>query len=120
MQWRCGVGFAFPREIPVAGRGVTTGDCVLVGVPRAGVSRAAAVVFGLPVAFMLVATVVAQLLWGAAFAGAVAGLCGGGALALLIARRAGLDDWVDPVLVEIRARRERPAGNGRAVESENR
>ncbi len=97
-----------------------TGDCVLVGVPRAGVSRAAAVVFGLPVVFVLVAAAAAQLLWGAAFAGAVAGLCGGGALALLIARRAGLDDWVDPVLVEIRARRAQPAGNGRAGGSENR
>ena len=92
----------------------------MVGVSRTGVSRAAGVVFGLPLVLMLVAAIAAQLVWGVPFGGAAAGLCGGGALALLIARRAGLGDWVDPILVEIRARRPQPAGNDRAGESENR
>ena len=108
---RCGVGFSFPREIEVGATGVARGDCVLVGVSRAGISLAAAVIFGLPLGFMLAAAAAAQALWSAAFAGAVAGLIGGGALALLAARRAGLEGWVDPVLVEIRARRD--AGSGR-------
>lgn len=100
--------------------GVERGDCVLVGVSRVGVSSAAAVVFGLPLILMLVAAVAAQWVWGAAFGGAAVGLSGGGVLALLVARRAGLDDWVDPVLVEIRARQRAPAGDGRAAERENR
>lgn len=108
---RCGVGFAFPREIEVAATGAASGDCVLVGVSRAGISRAAALVFGLPLGFMLAFAAAAQALWGAAFAGAAAGLVVGGALALLLARRAGMDDWVDPVLVEIRARRMPAAGD---------
>ena len=105
-KWRCGVGFAFPREIELGATGVARGDCVLVGVARAGVSLAAAVVFGLPLGLMLAAAAAAQVLWNAGFAGALAGLIGGGALALLAARRAGLDDWVDPVLVEVRARQD--------------
>lgn len=100
---RCGVGFAFPREIQLGATDVTRGDCVLVGVSRVGMSLAAAVVFGLPLGLMLAAAAAAQVIWSAAFAGAAAGLVGGGAFALLIARRAGLDDWVGPVLVEIRA-----------------
>ena len=153
MQLRCGVGFAFPREIEVPhsqrrqwpdparrpfnkrpgsltlpedgcsmrddAMGVMRGDCVLVGVPRVGISRAAAVVFGLPLALMLVATVAAQWLSGAPLAGAAAGLAGGGALAWIVARRAGLDDWVDPVLVDIRARGLPPADDGRAAERQN-
>ena len=105
-KWRCGVGFAFPREIELGATGVARGDCVLVGVARAGVSLAAAVVFGLPLGVMLAAAAATQVLWNAGFAGALAGLIGGGTLALLAARRAGLDDWVDPVLVEIRSRRD--------------
>ena len=128
LQRRCGVGFTFPREIEVPRRpdpargapDMMRGDCVLVGVPRVGVSRAAAVAFGLPLVLMLLAAAAAQWVWGAAFGGAAAGFAGGGVLALLIARRAGLDDWVAPVLVEIRARRLAPAGDGRAAERENR
>ena len=122
MQWRCGVGFAFPREIevPLQQPDPARGDCVLVGVSRVGISRAAAVVFGLPLVLLLLAAAAAQLVWGAAFAGAAAGFSGGGALAFLVARRAGLDGWVDPVLLEIRARGLAPAGDGRADESENR
>ena len=84
---------------------------MLVGVSRAGISLAAALVFGLPLGFMLAFAAVAQALWGTAFAGAAAGLAGGGVLALLLARRAGMDDWVDPVLVEIRAGRMPAAGD---------
>ena len=116
---RCGVGFAFPREIEVAATEAASGDCVLVGVSRAGISRAAALVFGLPLGLMLALAAVAQALWSAAFAGAAAGLVGGGALALLLARRAGLDDWVAPVLVEIRARMP-AAGDTRAAAMEER
>ncbi len=108
---RCGVGFAFPREIEVAAPGAARGDCVLVGVSRGGISLAAALVFGLPLGFMLAFAAAAEALWSWAFPGAAAGLVGGGALALLLARRAGLDDWVDPVLVEIRVRR-MPAAAG--------
>ncbi len=100
--------------------GVARGDCVLVGVSRVGISRAAAVAFGFPLVLMLIAAAVAELLWGAAFAGAATGFSGGGVLALLVARRAGLDDWVDPVLLEIRARGLPAAGDGRAAETENR
>ena len=66
---------------------------------------------------MLAFAALAQALWSAAFVGAAGGLVGGGALALLAARRAGLDDWVDPVLVEIRARRMPAAGDSRAAAS---
>ena len=103
-NWRCGVGFTFPREIELDAIGAGRGDCVLVGVSRAGVSLATAVVFGLPLGLMLAAAAAMQMLWNAGFSGALAGLIGGGALALLAARRGGLDDWVDPVLVEFRAR----------------
>ena len=91
---------------------------MLVGVSRGGISLAAALVFGLPLGLMLAFAAVAQALWGAAFAGAAAGLVGGGALALLVARRAGLDDWVDPVLVEIRAQGMPAAGDIRAAARE--
>ena len=116
---RCGVGFAFPREIEVAATGATSGDCVLVGVSRAGISLAAALVFGLPLGLMLAFAALAQALWSAAFAGAAAGLVGGGGLALLLARRAGLDDWVDPVLVDMRAQRMPAAADTRAAAGEN-
>ena len=89
---------------------------MLVGVPRMGVSRAATVVFGVPLALVMAAAAAAQWLWGEGFAGAVAGLAGGGASAWLIARGAGLDDWVGPVLVERRARRLAPDGDDRAGE----
>lgn len=92
---------------------------MLVGVSRAGISLAVALVFGLPLGFMLAFAAVAQALWGTAFAGAAAGLVGGGVLALLLARRAGLDGWVDPVLVEIRAGRIPAAGDTRAAAGEN-
>ena len=114
---RCGVGFAFPREIELAGAGVVRGDCVLVGVSRVGLSLAAAVVFGLPLGLMLAAAAAAQVLWtgGAAFAGAATGLVAGGFLSLLLARRARLDRWVAPMLVEIRARPDVAAGHDGAA-----
>ncbi len=101
--WSCGVGFAFPREIELEAAGLTRGDCVLVGVSRAGISFAAAVVFGLPLGLMVVVAAAAQAIWGAALAGAAAGLIGGGFLAFVMARRSGLDDRVGPTLVGIRA-----------------
>ena len=107
---RCGVGFAFPREIELRATGAARGDCVLLGVSRVGMSLAAAVVFGLPLSLMLASATVTQALWDTAFAGAAGGLVVGAALALRIARRTGLEDWVNPVLVEIRARQHLPAG----------
>ena len=106
------MGFAFPREIELDAVGVVSGDCVLVGVSRVGMSLAAVVVFGLPLILMLAAAAAAQVLWtaGAAFA-AAAGLAGGGFLSLLLARRARLERWVEPILVEIRARQD--VGSGR-------
>ena len=100
---RCGVGFAFPREIELRASGAAHGDCVLLGVSRSGMSLAAAVVFGLPLSLMLASATVTHALWDAAFAGAAGGLVVGAALALRIARRTALEDWVNPVLVEIRA-----------------
>ena len=91
----------------------------MVGVSRGGISLAAVLVFGLPLGLMLGFAALAQVLWSGAFAGAAAGLVGGGALALLLARRTGLDDWVDPVLVEIRARPMLEAGDTRAAAREN-
>ena len=110
-QWRCGVGFTFPREIELDAAGVVRGDCVLVGVSRVGMSLAAIVVFGLPLGLMLAAAAAAQVLWtaGAAFA-AAAGLVGGGCLSLLLSRRARLERWIEPILVEIRARQDVAAG----------
>ena len=103
---RCGVGFAFPREVALSATGAAPGDCVLVGVSSVGMSIAASIVFGLPLSLMLAAAALAQALWSAALAGAVFGLVGGGILSLLFARRKGLDDWVEPVLVEVRRRQD--------------
>ena len=105
------MGFAFPREIELGATGVVRGDCVLVGVSRVGMSLAAVVVFGLPLGLMLAAAVAAQVLWtaGSAFAAAT-GLVVGGCLSLLVARRARLTRWVEPILVEIRARQDVAAG----------
>ena len=111
------MGFAFPREIELEAAGVVRGDCVLVGVSRVGMSLAATVVFGLPLGLMLAAAAAAQVLWtgGVALAGAASGLIAGGFLSLLLARHARLDRWVEPILVEIRARRDVAAGHDGAA-----
>ena len=110
------MGFTFPREIELDAAGVARGDCVLVGVSRAGMSLAAIVVFGLPLGLMLAAAAAAQVLWtaGAAFA-AAAGLVAGGCLSLFLARRVRLTRWVEPTLVEIRARQDVAAGEDGAA-----
>ncbi|MCY3821170.1 MAG: SoxR reducing system RseC family protein [Gammaproteobacteria bacterium] len=115
---RCGVGFAFPREIELETAGLACGDHVLVGVSRVGVAVAAAVMFGLPLGLMLVAAAAAQVVWSAALAGAAAGLTGGAALAFVIARRSGLDDRVGPILAGIPGREDDHTRDDRAATGE--